>query len=322
MSSQPLVSVVIPCFNSASSVSDAISSALLQTYTAVEVIVVDDGSTDSSPVVIRSFGASVRCAATARRGAGAARNLGLAMASGDLIQFLDADDVLHPDKLSRQVPELLKSGTDLVFSDAEVYWENRPFARYARRFPDDGDPVVFMLSGQMQTAQPLHFKSRLLAVGGFRESLPCAQDRELHLRLAYSGFSFRRLPGVLVTVRRSPGGVSSDIVRVLDQHLAIVREAYVSLRLGGRLTEDRARACAGLLARDARVYLRCGRADRALLYFRAAAEMHPSGGIKVAYSPSTRAIRGLFGPVLTERLVHLKRSLVSLPPVLLDTIRC
>ena len=96
----PLTSVVIPCYNAEGYVGEAIESALNQTYRPVEVIVIDDGSTDGSLDVIRSFGDRIRYESGPNRGPSAARNRGVQLARGELIQFLDADDVLHPEKRS------------------------------------------------------------------------------------------------------------------------------------------------------------------------------------------------------------------------------
>src|SRR6266487_4648219 len=90
----PLVSVLIPCFNAEKWVGQAISSALAQTWSNKEVLVVDDGSTDGSLEIIRSFGASIRFESGRNRGANVARNRLLELAKGEWLQYLDADDYL------------------------------------------------------------------------------------------------------------------------------------------------------------------------------------------------------------------------------------
>lgn len=99
------VSVIIPCFNAAAYIGETLGSVFAQTWPNVEVIVVDDGSTDNSAAVIKGFG-STKLIFQDRRGAAAARNRGWAEASGDFIQFLDADDIIDPDKISLQVARL------------------------------------------------------------------------------------------------------------------------------------------------------------------------------------------------------------------------
>src|SRR5438309_6069595 len=97
-----LVSILIPCRNAERWVGQAIESALGQTWPEKEVIVVDDGSTDSSLSIIKSFGDRIRWETGPNRGGNAARNRLLELASGDWLQYLDADDYLLSDKVARQ----------------------------------------------------------------------------------------------------------------------------------------------------------------------------------------------------------------------------
>src|SRR4051812_49232056 len=102
-SATPRVSTVIPCFNGAAYLGDALASVLSQDFTDVEAIVCDDGSTDGSRDVARGLGARVRVVAQDHRGAAAARNLGVSHARGELLAFLDADDLWTPGRLAALV---------------------------------------------------------------------------------------------------------------------------------------------------------------------------------------------------------------------------
>jgi glycosyltransferase involved in cell wall biosynthesis len=113
MSHYPTVSVAIPCFNAASFIEETIRSALNQTIAPLEVIVVDDGSTDGSAAIAESFGLPVRVIRQNRRRQAAARNRGIAEATGDWIAFLDADDVWLPKKLQRQL-DVAAAGSSAV----------------------------------------------------------------------------------------------------------------------------------------------------------------------------------------------------------------
>jgi len=304
----PLVSIIIPCYNGERFIRDAIDSALGQTYAPVEVIVIDDGSTDRSLEIISSFGDRVRWETGPNYGGAAARNRGLALASGDLVQFLDADDLLHADKLTRQVGYMREEQ-----GPTAICWGTlRPLSSWDaayRRPYDGGDPVVFALEGILPTPAPLHRKATLLSVGGFREDLSCAQEYDLHLRLACSGVRFVQSREVLYTVRSTPGSVSSDHLQVLRQMPGIVQRAHDDLLARGQLTDGRARALAGVFARGARTWLRDGHEDHATAYFEAAVQMHPEGGLDRAYGTWSRYAVRLAGPLFVEAVSQRIRTL-------------
>ena len=111
----PVVSVVIPNYNYARFLSQAIDSALSQTYSNVEVIVVDDGSSDGSLDVLHSYQGRVRWFGQRNKGVAAARNIGIGESHGDLVAFLDADDVWEPNKLAEQVPLFEDPGVGMVY---------------------------------------------------------------------------------------------------------------------------------------------------------------------------------------------------------------
>jgi glycosyltransferase involved in cell wall biosynthesis len=121
-----LVSVIIPCKNGASWLSDAIESCLQQTWRNLEVIVVDNGSSDASVGVARRYASSVALLECARPGASAARNVGLQHASGDFIQFLDADDVLDRDKIRVQMRRLASAPASAIASAAWARFRSDP----------------------------------------------------------------------------------------------------------------------------------------------------------------------------------------------------
>ena len=130
----PLVSILIPCFNAKQWIAEAINSALAQTWPEKEVIVVDDGSTDGSLDVIQSFDGRIRWETGPNRGGNAARNRLLELARAELLQYLDADDYLLPEKIAPQMefirahPEL-----DVAFGPVTIehWFESRGSTRTA-----------------------------------------------------------------------------------------------------------------------------------------------------------------------------------------------
>src|SRR4051794_16314186 len=116
MSNEPLVSIIIPFFNSAIHLEQTIRSALAQTWMPIEIILVDDGSTDCSLAIAQGHECrSVRIVTGPQRGACAARNIGIGAASGQFLQFLDSDDLLGTNKIARQVA-VLRANSEKVAS--------------------------------------------------------------------------------------------------------------------------------------------------------------------------------------------------------------
>ncbi len=106
MNTNQLVSIIIPCYNAERWLNEAIDSCLAQTYRPIEIIVIDDGYTDGSLEIIKSYGDRITYKTGPNKGGNHARNLGFSLCKGSYIQFLDADDYIRPTKLERQVQYL------------------------------------------------------------------------------------------------------------------------------------------------------------------------------------------------------------------------
>ncbi len=307
---QPLVSIIIPCYNAERYIAEAIDSALAQTYPKIEVIVIDDGSTDGSLAVIRSFGDRIRWETGPNRGACAARNRGIALARGALIQFLDADDLLHPNKLERQVPHALKTGANAISfclgvtdkGDSYLDWQ------YGRLYDSTRDQVDFVLGGILQTTAPLHWRTQLEAVDGFDEVLPCAQEFDLHLRLVCGGLQLAQLRETLFTVRRQPNSVSSDSIKVVLQMCYILAKARCILEMRGSFTSRRREKFAALLAGMARYFDQIKDSVTAQVYWKEALASHPNAEVL----SWTRRWRPLVRIIGSSRVQCLRESLKNL----------
>jgi glycosyltransferase involved in cell wall biosynthesis len=133
---EPLVSCVVPVFNGERFLGETLRSVLDQTYRPIEVLVVDDGSTDGTAAVIAAHGDRVTAIRQANRGEAAARNAGWRAARGDLVAFLDADDLWEPEKTARQVARLRSTPEiDLCFTRFQNFWVPE-LEEEARRYRD------------------------------------------------------------------------------------------------------------------------------------------------------------------------------------------
>jgi len=188
-----LVSILIPCFNAEPWISQAIESALAQTWPEKEVIVVDDGSTDRSLEIIKSFGERIRWETGPNRGGNPARNRLLALARGEWLQYLDADDYLQPDKIEKQLADAAPE-TDVLYGP--YIWEQWTAGRarlVPHPLPGESDLWTLLARWELpQTGACLWRKSAILAAGGWKPDQPCCQEHELYLRLLISGARFTR----------------------------------------------------------------------------------------------------------------------------------
>jgi len=122
-----VVSVIIPVYNTAKYLDECINSVVEQTYKQLEIIIIDDGSTDNSPEIIRKYAeldSRIKPITQSNKGQGAARNVGLAVASGSTIMFLDADDYFSPDLVKTVCYELGKTKSEIVIFNGIAFWDD------------------------------------------------------------------------------------------------------------------------------------------------------------------------------------------------------
>ena len=129
-----LISVIIPCFNSESFIRDCINSVLMQNYKNKEIIVIDDGSTDDTLIVLEEFAKTVTILKQGNQGAASARNLGIKHSRGSFIALLDSDDIWKPDKLEKQMVTIVETNLDLVYCGGESLGQSGPTRRYVPIF--------------------------------------------------------------------------------------------------------------------------------------------------------------------------------------------
>jgi len=195
------VSVIIPCFNAAPFVEAAIDSVFSQTYKNLEIILVDNNSEDETLEVLRQYQEKktglISVLKENRRGVCFARNAGLRLASGEWIQFLDADDVLLPGKIQQQV-NLIKN--DIPFIAGTPIYVDKNGQRKARPPEPDFFKGLFEGLGLGNTCANLWNHSILKQVGGWNEELPDTEDPELMFRLLKWNEHILRdlIPGVII----------------------------------------------------------------------------------------------------------------------------
>jgi glycosyltransferase involved in cell wall biosynthesis len=229
MESGPLVSVIIPNYNYARYLKEAILSVQAQTYPKTEIIVVNNGSTDESLDLLRQFGSEIILIDQENLGQAGARNSGLKAANGDLIAFLDADDYWQRDKLEKQIP-LISSQTQLVYSGISCFRDGTREVESVLKPQFKGDchhyfanlaAVSIVLSGESTC---LFTRNLLNLVGHFDLELNSASGWDFFRRCSiFTQFDFVSEP--LTNYRLHPNNMSN----LVSNNVADIRKAYRNL---------------------------------------------------------------------------------------------
>lgn len=238
-SSAPLVTVVIPVYDGALYLGEAIESVLAQTYRPVEVVVVDDGSTDSTPAVAQRFGDAVRYTCQDNAGPAAAMNRGLGLAAGDYIAFLSADDLWVPEKLAWQMAAAVPEGeADLVFGHVLHFLSPELTEDVARTLRCPPDPMPARSAGTL-LARLATFRR----VGLFDERWRTGEFFDWYGRAADLGLQAHILAQV-VSRRRVHAANHSYRSRAPQTGYAKVLKATLDRRRQGHDLPDAAPPCA------------------------------------------------------------------------------
>jgi glycosyltransferase involved in cell wall biosynthesis len=233
---EPIVSVVIPAYNSSRFIADAVKSVLDQTFSSFELIVVNDGSSDTDELetAMLPYLPRLRYFSQENRGPSAARNLGIRNARGRYVAFLDSDDVWLPHHLADQIRHLENNeGLGLVYSnnsqvDEQGYTSNA-FARVPQSLPVTREALL-ALRCVVNTSSVVVLREALVRVGLFDEEMRRCEDFDLWLRLASMGTEMTFDRGVQVVHRRTRG-LSSDQDLMKRARKAVYRKALATLAL-------------------------------------------------------------------------------------------
>jgi glycosyltransferase involved in cell wall biosynthesis len=223
------VSVVVPAYNAASYLKQALESIFSQTYRNFEIIMVDDGSTDDTPIIAQQFGDAIRYIRQVNRGLSAARNTAIRNARADIIALLDSDDLWEPQFLERMICHLdldpeavgVYCGFQYINSKGEIV--GKPSLKIV---PPELFHRTIISEGNWLVPSGVVFRKRLAEdVGLFDESISPVADADLWIRLsAYSPFI--GLPEALVKYRRHEGNMSKDPERMLGASFQLNEKMY------------------------------------------------------------------------------------------------
>lgn len=215
---QPLVSVIIPLYNRKNYIGEAIESVLTQDYPTVELIVIDDGSTDKGSEVVKNY-PSAKYFWQANAGPGAARNLGVAHSSGEILAFLDSDDLWLPTKLSRQVDCWAETTSPAVFvCETRLHFAaDQPLPTgYSRRMLEGSFPAY--LPSAMMVSRAVFDQ-----VGGFDPSYRSGQDTDWFFRAVEMGIERVVVPSVLFQKRMNGDNITGAVEKTRTTMMKLLR---------------------------------------------------------------------------------------------------
>lgn len=243
-STNPLVSIIIPCYNAEQWLTEAVACCVNQTYRPLEIIIIDDGSTDASLQVIQELAQEhpdlIRYETGKNRGGCAARNRGTQLAQGEFLLFFDADDLLEPETIAGEI-ETLAGRTNVVASCPwwSIEWDGSAWQRFDHRYAQVSDPLVGELKYGDYLPAPalLWHRSMIAALGGWDETLWANQDGDLRLRARMSGYEFvYSARGGFIYRRHSLGTVSGGAnARALESRIRVLEKVEAVLIATNRL---------------------------------------------------------------------------------------
>lgn len=246
---KPLVSILIPAYNAERWIAETLNSAIRQTWRHKEIIVVDDGSTDRTGDIVRSFGSQVKLISTANQGQSAAVNHAYRASGGDYIQELDADDLLAPDKIERQLGSVDAGDSKRILLSspwAPFYYRTRNARFVKNSLCQDHSPTEWMLRKlgenlHMQNATWLVSRELAEVAGAWDETLHYDQDGEYFGRVVAVSEGVRFVPGAAVYYRATGSGSISvignsdvkreSLLRSMKLHIQYLQALEISERV-------------------------------------------------------------------------------------------
>jgi glycosyltransferase involved in cell wall biosynthesis len=244
-----LISVVIPAYNASAFIAETIASACRQTHGDLEILVVDDGSTDATREIVLSLAQRdprIRLIEADHRGVSAARNRGISEARSDLIATLDADDLWHPEKIARQFDLMRRSEPEVgvVYCwAAGIDAKGRVILPVWNASRAQGDVLQDIVrSGILSNGStPLMRRSAIERAGGYDENLHLCEDWQFYTALA-GVCRFRAIPECFVGYRISNTSTSMDVLpmeRAIDEVTAWIRRTWPDLPENVLVDRDR-----------------------------------------------------------------------------------
>jgi len=310
---KPLVSICMPCYNAERHLRATLDSIIAQTYSNIEVVVVDDASTDSSRDILASYGDAIKWEAGIKRDQSGTVNRAFALSAGEFITFHDSDDFMDPSKTALQVETALRAPGAVVYGPWRLVWKmpdgaDRVETRQTEAVPAQADLLAMHLRGWFIPPNGYLWPRAVVeSLGGWDETLHADKDADFAMRAILAGFPFVYCPGSWVDYVQHAGlrASTSKSPQALRSRARVIRKVTRMLAERGDL--DRYRDAIAFryddLARDHWQYCRptaawCAREARRV-----------SGKPTEVGAWYYRLVRRFFGVYCAENLAMAKRRL-------------
>lgn len=270
----PLFSVIIPTYNCAGKIVRAVHSVLAQTHTDYEILVIDDGSLDNTVEVLKPFENLIKYQRKSNGGVSTARNLGIELAKGDYVAFLDADDWWYPTKLQRVAhhikarPDvcLFYTNLDLVKNSGKKLWTSYTCDKGAKSY------LALLKGNYISTSTIVARRDVLMEMGGFDISLPSCEDWDLWIRMARF-HPILHIAEVLSAYEYLSDGLSSHTDAWVKAHDKVLDKSFrsdanIDIKLQNRIR-------GGIEYVKGRIYLESKDDTKALCAFRQSVKLYP-----------------------------------------------
>ena len=285
MVGHPEVSVVVPAFNASSTLAQTLTSAVEQTGLVVEIVCIDDGSSDTTYAIANAFGGRVKALTGPNKGVSSARNWGIEASTAPWLVFLDADDLLLPGTLCKRIELASSSQDDVIVCDWQDYemsadgaWAPTQHQTLNMTEVSEDPELAFGMTTWATTAALMYRRELVRRIGGFRADLPVIQDARFAFDAARAGGRLRQSKhvGALYRVadaslsRGNPGRFYRDVMRNALQ----IEELW---RQSSALTPERERAIASAFNAAGRAFFN----ERDAAYFDALDEQRRLGRLSM-----------------------------------------
>jgi glycosyltransferase involved in cell wall biosynthesis len=226
----PKVSVIIPAYNVADYIAETLDSILAQTFKDFEVLVINDGSPDTEKFekVIAPYFGKILYLKQPNSGAASARNTGIRIAQGEILAFLDGDDIWLPSYLEKQVAFLQETGSEMVYCDAYLFGDKTKYKTFMEQAPSHGKvSTVSLLRGDSHviTSGTMVMREKVLDVGMFDTQAPKrGEDFNLWFHLLKTGKKVSYQKDVLLKYRLRSGSLTGDSISVAARSMHVLEE--------------------------------------------------------------------------------------------------